>query len=137
FQDGAGPLCGAAHVACARGVAGCVQRARPGGRGAAGTDARSGGHSARGAFRHACAGSAGGTGAAAAALVVITGSDMAHSPNTLLINPTITSRHSARFPLALLNLAAALDRTGSSRIIDGNLDRDFVADTLRVLESER
>src|SRR5690242_6474490 len=62
---------------------------------------------------------------------------MSSSPNTLLINPTITSRHSARFPLALLNLAAALDRGGSSRIIDGNVDRDFVADTLRTLERER
>lgn len=61
---------------------------------------------------------------------------MTRSPNTLLINPTITSRHSARFPLALLNLAAALDRSGNSRIIDGNLDRDFVADTLRALEQD-
>lgn len=59
------------------------------------------------------------------------------SPRTLLINPTITSRHSARFPLALLHLAAALDRNGESRIIDGNVDRDFVDDTLRALERER
>ncbi len=59
------------------------------------------------------------------------------APRTLLINPTITSRHSARFPLALLHLAAALDRHGESRIIDGNVDRDFVADTLRALERER
>ncbi len=60
---------------------------------------------------------------------------MTRSPNTLLINPTITSRSSARFPLSLLNLAAALDRHGDSRIIDGNVDRDFVAETLRALES--
>lgn len=59
------------------------------------------------------------------------------APRTLLINPTITSRHSARFPLALLHLAAALDRNGESRIIDGNVDRDFVADTLRAIERER
>ncbi|MGB5940657.1 MAG: cobalamin-dependent protein [Rhodanobacter sp.] len=59
------------------------------------------------------------------------------APRTLLINPTITSRHSARFPLALLHLAAVLDRNGESRIIDGNVDRDFVADTLRAIESER
>jgi radical SAM superfamily enzyme YgiQ (UPF0313 family) len=59
------------------------------------------------------------------------------SPRTLLINPTITSRTSARFPLALLHLAAALDRSGSSHIIDGNVDRDFVDDTLRALEQER
>ncbi|EIL97299.1 B12-binding domain-containing radical SAM protein [Rhodanobacter thiooxydans] len=59
------------------------------------------------------------------------------SPRTLLINPTITSRSSARFPLALLHLAAALERSGSSRIVDGNVDRDFVDDTLRALERER
>ncbi|HJU26835.1 MAG TPA: cobalamin B12-binding domain-containing protein, partial [Rhodanobacteraceae bacterium] len=62
---------------------------------------------------------------------------MTRPSNTLLINPPITSRSSARFPLSLLNLAAALDRDGSSRIIDGNLDRDFVGTTLRVLQSER
>jgi len=61
---------------------------------------------------------------------------MTRSPNTLLINPPVTSRHSARFPLSLLNLSAALDETGSSRIIDGNLDRDVVGETLRVLEHE-
>ena len=62
---------------------------------------------------------------------------MSRSPNTLLINPTITSRHSARFPLSLLNLSAMLDETGSSRIVDGNLDRDVVGAALRALEGER
>lgn len=62
---------------------------------------------------------------------------MNRSPNTLLVNPTIASRHSARFPLSLLNLSAALDETGSSRIIDGNLDRDVVGATLGALEHER
>jgi len=57
-------------------------------------------------------------------------------PRTLLVNPTITSRASARFPLSLLNLAAALDRFGESRIVDGNIDRDVVAATLRALEAE-
>jgi anaerobic magnesium-protoporphyrin IX monomethyl ester cyclase len=51
----------------------------------------------------------------------------------LLINPTITSRRSARFPLAVLNLSAALDGHYASSIIDGNVDRDFVATTLRTL----
>jgi anaerobic magnesium-protoporphyrin IX monomethyl ester cyclase len=51
----------------------------------------------------------------------------------LLINPTITSRRSARFPLAVLNLSAALDGRYASSIIDGNIDRDFVATTLRTL----
>ena len=59
---------------------------------------------------------------------------MTHSPRTLLINPTITSRSSARFPLSLLHLSAALDKQGSSEIIDGNVDRDLVAATLRAME---
>jgi anaerobic magnesium-protoporphyrin IX monomethyl ester cyclase len=58
-------------------------------------------------------------------------------PHTLLINPTVTSRSSARFPLSLLHLAAALDKTGGSEIIDGNVDRDFVDDTLRALQQRR
>jgi radical SAM superfamily enzyme YgiQ (UPF0313 family) len=53
---------------------------------------------------------------------------------TLLINPTITSRNSARFPLSLLNLAAALDKQGSSDIIDGNVDRDLLSATLQKME---
>jgi anaerobic magnesium-protoporphyrin IX monomethyl ester cyclase len=59
---------------------------------------------------------------------------MTHSARTLLINPTITSRSSARFPLSLLHLSAALDRTGSSQIIDGNVDRDLIGETLRAIE---
>jgi radical SAM superfamily enzyme YgiQ (UPF0313 family) len=52
----------------------------------------------------------------------------------LLINPTITSRRSARFPLAVLNLSASLDGKYESSIIDGNIDRDFVSTALGVLE---
>ena len=55
----------------------------------------------------------------------------------LLINPTIVSRRSARFPLAVLNLSAALDGRYASSIIDGNIDRDFVSTTLRTLEGGR
>lgn len=55
----------------------------------------------------------------------------------LLINPTITSRRSARFPLAVLNLSAALDGKYASSIIDGNKDRDFIASTLRALAGGR
>jgi anaerobic magnesium-protoporphyrin IX monomethyl ester cyclase len=51
----------------------------------------------------------------------------------LLINPTITSRHHARFPLAVLNVSAALDGRYASTIIDGNVDRDFVATALRTI----
>lgn len=62
---------------------------------------------------------------------------MTASPNTLLVNPPITSWSSARFPLSLLNLAVTLDRHGSSRIVDGNRDRDVVAATLQAIERER
>jgi anaerobic magnesium-protoporphyrin IX monomethyl ester cyclase len=48
----------------------------------------------------------------------------------LLINPTVTSRRSARFPLSLLSLAAALAPRWSCRIIDGNVDRAYL-DTIR------
>ncbi|MFC4527460.1 B12-binding domain-containing radical SAM protein [Dyella halodurans] len=60
---------------------------------------------------------------------------MTHGPRTLLINPTITSRRSARFPLSLLHLSAALERTGSSQIVDGNVDRNFIDDSLRAMEA--
>ncbi len=53
---------------------------------------------------------------------------MTRPPNTLLINPTVTTR--PRFPLSLLNLAAALDRFGDSHIVDGNIDRNLVDATL-------
>jgi anaerobic magnesium-protoporphyrin IX monomethyl ester cyclase len=53
----------------------------------------------------------------------------------LLINPTITSRRSARFPLAVLNLSAALDGTYASSIIDGNKDRNFIDTALRAIAS--
>jgi len=45
----------------------------------------------------------------------------------LLINPTITATRHARAPLAVLSLSASLEGKFSSTIIDGNLDRDFVA----------
>lgn len=54
-------------------------------------------------------------------------------PHVLLINPTITKRRSARFPFAVLNLAAALDERYASSIIDGNVDRDFVSTAVRTL----
>jgi radical SAM superfamily enzyme YgiQ (UPF0313 family) len=49
----------------------------------------------------------------------------------LLINPTIVSQRHARFPLAVLSLSAALDGKCVSTIIDGNVDRDFIATALR------
>ena len=50
--------------------------------------------------------------------------------HVLLVNPTITSRRSARFPLAALNLAAALDGRYGASILDGNVDRDFISTAL-------
>ena len=54
-------------------------------------------------------------------------------PHVLLINPTITARRSARFPLAVLSLSAALEGRYKSTILDGNIDRDFVATALRLI----
>ena len=54
----------------------------------------------------------------------------------LLINPTITSRKSARFPLAVLNLAAALEGQYACSIIDGNIDRDFVNTAVRAVRND-
>jgi anaerobic magnesium-protoporphyrin IX monomethyl ester cyclase len=62
---------------------------------------------------------------------------MSMQRQVLLINPTITSRRSARFPLAVLNLSASLDGRYESSIIDGNIDRDFIGTTLRSLQSGR
>ncbi|HVW68068.1 MAG TPA: radical SAM protein [Steroidobacteraceae bacterium] len=53
----------------------------------------------------------------------------------LLINPTITSARTARFPLAVLSLATALEGRASCQIVDGNVDRNFVATALRSFES--
>jgi anaerobic magnesium-protoporphyrin IX monomethyl ester cyclase len=56
---------------------------------------------------------------------------MSLAPRVLLVNPSITSAHNARFPLAVLNLSAALDGRYAPVIIDGNVDPDFVANAVR------
>jgi len=53
------------------------------------------------------------------------------APRVLLVNPTITSARHARFPLAVLSLSAALDGKYTPVIIDGNVDRDFIATAVR------
>ncbi|HUI63017.1 MAG TPA: radical SAM protein [Steroidobacteraceae bacterium] len=58
-------------------------------------------------------------------------------PHVLLINPTITARRSARFPLAVLSLSAALQGRYTSTILDGNIDRDFVSSALRLIGEVR
>lgn len=55
----------------------------------------------------------------------------------LFINPTITSRRNARFPLAVMSLAASLEDRYATRFIDGNIDRNFVATALRTLTEQR
>jgi len=62
---------------------------------------------------------------------------MIRQKHVLLINPTITKRRSARFPLAVLNLSASLDGKYESSIIDGNVDADFVSTALQALDSGR
>ena len=62
---------------------------------------------------------------------------MTPQKHILLINPTITSRRSARFPLAVLSLSAALDGKYVSSIIDGNKDRNFIATALQTLAEKR
>jgi anaerobic magnesium-protoporphyrin IX monomethyl ester cyclase len=54
-------------------------------------------------------------------------------PRVLLINPTITSRRHARFPLAVLSLSAALEGRYDPVIIDGNVDRDFISTAVRAV----
>jgi anaerobic magnesium-protoporphyrin IX monomethyl ester cyclase len=62
---------------------------------------------------------------------------MTASRRLLLINPRITSPRSARFPLSLLALAGALEQTSTCRIIDGNVDRDYLSTIRQALSEER
>src|SRR4051794_32538020 len=58
------------------------------------------------------------------------------SARILLVNPRITSRARARFPLSLLTLAEALERRGhQADIVDGNVERDPVAAVLARLHA--
>ncbi len=60
-----------------------------------------------------------------------------NSRRILLINPTITSRRSARMPLSLLALAGSLPDSYACRVIDGNVDRDYLSSIRAVLSAER
>jgi anaerobic magnesium-protoporphyrin IX monomethyl ester cyclase len=60
------------------------------------------------------------------------------SARVLLVNPRITARRHARFPLSLLDLAAVLAARGIEfEIIDGNLESDTAAAVLRALAAHR
>src|SRR5262249_18214680 len=52
-------------------------------------------------------------------------------PPLLLINLPIIAGRNARFPLAVLALSDALEGRYASTILDGNIDRDFVATAVR------
>jgi radical SAM superfamily enzyme YgiQ (UPF0313 family) len=60
-------------------------------------------------------------------------SDASACPRVLLVNPTITSKRNARFPLAVLSLSQALSGRYRSTILDGNVDRDYIATALRLI----
>ncbi|MGC1459136.1 MAG: radical SAM protein [Steroidobacteraceae bacterium] len=62
---------------------------------------------------------------------------MTQLPRLLLVNPRITSRRSARFPLSLLKLAGALQSRYACRIVDGNVDGSYLQTTRRLLGAEQ
>lgn len=55
-------------------------------------------------------------------------------PRVLLVNPRMSRPSSARFPLSLLALGAAIEDRYDHRIIDGNVDRDAVARAVKDAE---
>lgn len=52
----------------------------------------------------------------------------------VLVNPTITKPRTAKFPLAILSLAAALESRYDTTLIDGNVDADFISTVLRTID---
>jgi radical SAM superfamily enzyme YgiQ (UPF0313 family) len=58
---------------------------------------------------------------------------MSTAQRVLLINPTIIGKRHARFPLAVLSLRTALEGRYNATILDGNIDREFVATALRAV----
>jgi len=66
-----------------------------------------------------------------------TASDPKTARHVLLVNPAITARRNARFPLAVLSLSTALDGRYSSSILDGNIDHDFISTALRTISESR
>jgi anaerobic magnesium-protoporphyrin IX monomethyl ester cyclase len=58
---------------------------------------------------------------------------MNDAQRVLLINPTITGKRHARFPLAVLSLQTALEGRHAATILDGNIDREFVATAARAV----
>jgi anaerobic magnesium-protoporphyrin IX monomethyl ester cyclase len=61
------------------------------------------------------------------------GGTVANAQRILLINPSMIAKRHARFPLAIMNLAAGLEGRHQPQILDGNVDRDFVATALNAV----
>lgn len=55
----------------------------------------------------------------------------------LLVNPRITSKRGARFPLSLLVLAGFLDGKFSCQIVDGNIDPDYINTISHAVRQQR
>jgi len=55
----------------------------------------------------------------------------------LLINPRITARRHARFPLSIMSLAAALEGRYDAMLIDGNMDPEAARSVCAALDRER
>ena len=51
----------------------------------------------------------------------------------LLINPTMTGKRNARFPLAVPSLRTALEGRHRATILDGNIDRNFITTAVRAV----
>ena len=62
---------------------------------------------------------------------------MSRAGRVLLINPAITSRRRARFPLSIMTMAAALEERHDSTLIDGNVERDAAGAARRALREQR
>jgi anaerobic magnesium-protoporphyrin IX monomethyl ester cyclase len=54
----------------------------------------------------------------------------------LLVNPQMTSRRHARFPLSLLTLAGALEKTSTCHVVDGNVDGGYLSHIERSVAAE-
>jgi anaerobic magnesium-protoporphyrin IX monomethyl ester cyclase len=55
----------------------------------------------------------------------------------LLVNPRITSRRGARFPLSLLALAGFLEGKFNCQIVDGNIDQDYIHTIANAVRGQR
>jgi len=58
---------------------------------------------------------------------------MSQPRRVLLINPRITSRRNARFPLSIMNIAAAIEPDFQAVLIDGNIEGNALGKALNLL----